>query len=275
MRNFLTRTASAIVFVILFLGGLLWHPTAFAIIFTAVVAIMSFEYMRITLGDKERVAQGISIFANILTFLLFFAVYRYGIPSQWLLIIPLMIIPILISALYCKDSDGYKGVSFTLSSILYIALPFALTNLVVFNGDNQFNGIILLSIMVIIWASDVGAYLFGITLGRKFGKKLFPSVSPNKSWVGYFGGLIISVLAGYAMYKIGIMRYDLSDVLMLTLIINITSTFGDLVESQLKRNFGVKDSGKIMPGHGGLLDRFDGALFAFPAAVAYIILTNL
>lgn len=274
MRNFLTRTASAIVFAALFLAGLLWHPIAFAVIFSAAIAIMTHEYLKITLGNKEIVAQVISVLTNLLLFILFFLMEGYGMNPKLLLIIPVMVMFILLSALYCKDPDGYKALPFSISSVLYISLPFALTNFITFNSKGEFNGVILLCIMAIIWASDVGAYIFGIAFGQKNGHKLFPSISPKKSWEGYFGGLFVSLLAGYALYKLNLIHYSLIDVIILSLIINITSTFGDLAESQLKRNFGVKDSGKIMPGHGGLLDRFDGALFAFPAAVAYIILTN-
>jgi phosphatidate cytidylyltransferase len=145
----------------------------------------------------------------------------------------------------------------------------------VFNGNGDFNGKLLLAFFAIVWGSDVGAYLFGITLGQKYGKKLFPSISPKKSWEGYWGGLLLSLAAGYALYALNFIQYELIHVIIISLIINVTSTFGDLAESQLKRNFGVKDSGKIMPGHGGLLDRFDGALFAFPATVAYIIITTI
>jgi phosphatidate cytidylyltransferase len=275
MRNFLTRTASAIVFAALFLAGLLWHPIAFGVIFSFVIAVMSFEYLRITLGKREIVAQVISVFTNLLLFALFFLMEGYGLNPKWLLTLPVLISLIILSALYCKDENGYKFLPFALTSIIYISLPFALTNFIVFGSNGEFNGLILLCIMIIIWASDVGAYLFGIAFGQKNGHKLFPSISPKKSWEGYWGGLLLSLAAGYALYALNFIQYELIHVIIISLIINVTSTFGDLAESQLKRNFGVKDSGKIMPGHGGLLDRFDGALFAFPATVAYIIITTI
>lgn len=275
MRNFLTRTASAIVFAALFLAGLLWHPIAFGVIFSFVIAVMSFEYLRITLGKREIVAQVISVFTNLLLFALFFLMEGYGLNPKWLLTLPVLVSLIILSALYCKDENGYKSLPFALTSIIYISLPFALTNFIVFGSNGEFNGLILLCIMIIIWASDVGAYLFGIAFGQKNGHKLFPSISPKKSWEGYWGGLLLSLAAGYALYALNFIQYELIHVIIISLIINVTSTFGDLAESQLKRNFGVKDSGKIMPGHGGLLDRFDGALFAFPATVAYIIITTI
>ena len=123
--------------------------------------------------------------------------------------------------------------------------------------------------------SDVGAYLFGMAFGQKHGHKLFPSISPKKSWEGYFGGLALSLAAGWCTGYFHLIDFPWYHCLILALLVNISSTIGDLVESQLKRNFGVKDAGRIMPGHGGLLDRFDGALLAFPVSVLYITLSGL
>lgn len=274
MRNLLIRTASGIVFLAIFLTALLWHPLAYCAIFTAVVAIMMTEYNKITLGGKEKAAGVISVLTGIATFVLFFLSSFYNMDTKWLLIIPVMITIIFFCILFSKDREAYGKAIYSIAAVPYIALPFAVTNLVVFDGLGGFNGLVLLAIMIVIWVSDVGAYLVGITLGRKLGHKLFPSVSPNKSWVGYFGGLLFALATGYVIGITGMTNITTLHWLPLALIINITSTLGDLAESQLKRNFGVKDSGKIMPGHGGLMDRFDGALTAFPAAVLYIFIIN-
>lgn len=274
MRNLLIRTASGIVFLAIFLTALLWHPLAYCAIFTAVVAIMMTEYNRITLGGKEKAAGVISVLTGITTFILFFATTHYKLNPALLLTIPVMVSVIFFCILFCKNKEAYGKAVYSIAAVPYIALPFAVTNLVVIDGQGGFNGLVLLAIMIVIWVSDVGAYLAGITLGRKFTRKLFPSVSPNKSWAGYFGGLFFALVAGYVIGITGMTDIPTLYWLPLALIINITSTLGDLVESQLKRNFGVKDSGKIMPGHGGLLDRFDGALAAFPAAVLYIYLIS-
>ena len=129
--------------------------------------------------------------------------------------------------------------------------------------------------MIIIWSSDVGAYLSGMAFGQKHGHKLFPSISPKKTWEGYFGGLVLALAAGWCIGYFSLVDFPWYHCLALAVLINVTSTVGDLAESQLKRNFGVKDAGRIMPGHGGLLVRFDGALLAFPATVLYIVLFGL
>lgn len=276
MNNFLTRTLSGAVFVVLFLAGLLWHPIAYAAIFTFAVTVMMYEYIKITLGGSLKSAGVFSIFTGALTFVLFFLTQGCGLESKWLLVLPMAALCLPVIVLYSKEKDTYAKSPFLLAGLLYIALPFALTNLIVFDPvTGAFDGKILLAVMIVIWTSDVGAYLFGMSLGQKFGKKLFPSISPKKSWVGYWGGLLLSLVAGWTISRFGLVDFPAVHSVILALIINVTSTLGDLAESQLKRNFGVKDSGNIMPGHGGLLDRFDGALPAFPAAVLYILLNNL
>ena len=275
MKNLLTRTLSGIVFLALFLTALLWTPVAYCALFTFAVIVMMHEYLKITLNGKETAARVIAVITGAALFILMFLCSGYGLPWKWLLVLPVMTSLVLVAVLYCKEGQDYRSTPFLLSSLLYIALPFALTNLIVFSSDGHFDGRILLAVMIIIWSSDVGAYLFGMAFGQKHGHKLFPSISPNKSWEGYFGGLFLSLVAGWCINHFGLTDFPWIHALILALLVNITSTIGDLAESQLKRNFGVKDAGKIMPGHGGLLDRFDGALLAFPVSVLYIILLGL
>ena len=275
MKNLLIRTASGIVFLVIFLTALLWHPIAYCAIFAAVVMIMIHEYLEITIGKKHGALKFVTIFNGTLLFVLMFLHVWKQLPWQWLLIVPIFVMISYCIILFSKDKEDYRSTPFAIASLLYIALPFSMTNLIAFGPDGSFNGIILLTVMIMIWGSDVGAYLVGMTLGRKFGHKLCPNISPNKSWEGYFGGLIFAILSGYILSITGMTGMTIIYSIILAIIVNITSTLGDLAESQLKRNFGVKDAGKIMPGHGGLLDRFDGALFAFPSAVLFIILTLL
>ena len=134
----------------------------------------------------------------------------------------------------------------------------------------EFRGGILLGFFIILWASDVGAYCFGCTMGR-MGPRLFPSVSPKKSWIGSIGGTACAIGAAALIHSFTeLFPFSSADSLIIGALISIGGGFGDLVESQLKRNFGVKDSGSIMPGHGGMLDRFDGALIGFPMAIIYL-----
>lgn len=275
MKNLLTRTLSGAVFLALFLTAMLWHPAAYGVIFMITVFIIMLEYLNITVGSKEKTASILAVITALLAFMLFFFHAGFGLDGKWLLILPVMVTLIATAILFCKESDAYRTTPFILTSLVYIALPFALTNLIVFTPDGGFNGRVLLAVMIIIWSSDVGAYLSGMAFGQRHGHKLFPSISPKKSWEGYFGGLFLSLAAGWCVGYFSMVDYQWYHCLILALLVNISSTIGDLVESQLKRNFGVKDAGRIMPGHGGLLDRFDGALLAFPVAVLYITLSGL
>ncbi|HIR73689.1 MAG TPA: phosphatidate cytidylyltransferase [Candidatus Coprenecus pullicola] len=275
MKNLLTRTLSGAVFLALFLTAMLWHPAAYGVIFMITVFIIMLEYLNITVGSKEKTASILAVITALLAFMLFFFHAGFGLDGKWLLILPVMVTLIATAILFCKESDAYRTTPFILTSLVYIALPFALTNLIVFTPDGGFNGRVLLAVMIIIWSSDVGAYLSGMAFGQRHGHKLFPSISPKKSWEGYFGGLFLSLAAGWCVGYFSMVDYPWYHCLILALLVNISSTIGDLVESQLKRNFGVKDAGSIMPGHGGLLDRFDGALLAFPVSVLYITLSGL
>ncbi len=275
MKNLLVRTLSGAVFLALFLTALLWHPIAYAVLFMAAVLIMMTEYLKITVGPHETAARVIATVTGLLTFLLMFLHSGYGLEPKWLLTLPVLVSIIFVAVLYAREGDAYRTTPFILTSLLYIALPFALTNLIVFSPDGSFDGRVLLAVMIVIWSSDVGAYLSGMAFGQKHGHKLFPSISPKKSWEGYFGGLVLALAAGWCIGYFSLADFPWYHCLALAVLINISSTVGDLAESQLKRNFGVKDAGRIMPGHGGLLDRFDGALLAFPVTVLYISLFGL
>lgn len=236
---------------------------------------MMFEYLRMTLGKKHLFAQFLSILTGVLLFAFLFFYKYHCLNERFIAIIPILLAAIFISLLFDKDSDSYRSYPYLLSGILYISLPFTLSILLTSGVDGNFNGLLLLSLMIILWSNDVGAYIFGMSFGQKNGHKLFPSISPKKSWEGFFGGLLTSLLAGWLLSHYLLLPFGLLHSLVISLLICLFGTLGDLSESQLKRNFGVKDAGKIMPGHGGLLDRFDGALLSFPVVISYIYLTGL
>lgn len=272
MKSLLTRTVSGIVFLAVMLGALLWTPMAFGAVFSFIVAVMMGEYLHISLGKTHIIGQVLSIVTGVLLFLGVFLIKGYGMDPSYLFFLTMPLAGILISVLFEKESGTYQNYPYLLGSILYIALPFTLINFISFPGEGKFDGMTVLSLMIILWSSDVGAYIFGMTFGQKHGHKLFPSISPKKSWEGYFGSLFTSLLAGFLLSHFFIFSVSYVHALIIALIINIFGTLGDLAESQLKRHFGVKDAGKIMPGHGGLLDRFDGAILAFPVAIAYLMI---
>ena len=121
----------------------------------------------------------------------------------------------------------------------------------------------------------VGAYIFGCTFGQKYGRKLFPEISPKKSWIGFWGGFAVAILVAVGLHYAGLLRLSLMKSVAIGIVINISGVYGDLIESQWKRHYSVKDSGKGIPGHGGYLDRFDSALTALPMGIIFIEMTRL
>lgn len=177
---------------------------------------------------------------------------------------------LFIVGLYDKSGTHVENIVWEIGGIVYIAVPMALLTALPLNGVYGtiiYTPSILLSILFTVWANDVGAYLTGVAFGRR---KLFERISPNKSWEGFFGGVACAILVG------GICGYALAPSPNSILVwggagavIAISGVFGDLIESMLKRSVGIKDSGNILPGHGGFLDRFDALILAAPFVYTY------
>lgn len=291
MKNFIIRTLSGAAFIALVIVSILYGPVTFAVVFGCIMVIATLEYLKITMSGvdsgKTLLVRAFTIVAAISMFVNTFLVVAYGADPLYLLFIVLPVIGIFISNMYVKSfnvhnfeevegkkvrtPNGYEVFPFAVTSLFYVALPFSLMSLVLFDKTGVYNGNILLSMMILLWCTDVGAYLLGSTLGQKLNHRLFLSISPKKSWEGFWGGMICSVAGALVLQATGLLELSKFDAVAVGVIICIFGVIGDLVESQLKRNFGVKDSGTIMPGHGGMLDRFDGALLAFPVAIVYII----
>jgi len=276
MSNLVTRTISGTFFLAILITSLLWRAEAFGIVFLFIVIVMMKEYLRISLNGRYRIPAMLSVLSGAMLFCLSFAISCYGISAEWLVLVPVTILLIPVTVLLEHHQKEYQFSPFLWCSILYIALPFSMTPLICFgqDADSSFNAIPLLAILIMLWCSDIGAYVFGLSLGKFFSRKLCPEISPKKTWIGYYGGLAAALLSGFLISESGMVNYGTFHTMMIALTVNLAGTFGDLAESQFKRHFSVKDSGTIMPGHGGLLDRFDGALLAFPAAISYILLLN-
>ena len=173
-----------------------------------------------------------------------------------------------------RHKDPLRNWAFAFAAQVYIALGFAMLNVLAFRydavtGQTAFEWIFPLSVFIFLWTSDTGAYCCGSLLSRYFPAKLFERVSPKKSWVGSIGGGLLCIVAAVVINALCPGKMELVYWIGLALTVCVFGTWGDLVESLLKRQLGIKDSGNILPGHGGMLDRFDSALLAIPAAVLY------
>lgn len=275
MNNFIKRTLSGLGFVAIMLAALLTNKFVFGIVMLLSLVVMMREFLHMTCGSEYRYSQILSIFAGVTLFVLTYLFKGFNFPGRLVILAFIPVFVVMINSLYVKDKSRFDKFANLYTAILYIAVPWSVFNFAVFNGCGDFNGKLLLAFFAIVWGSDVGAYLFGITLGQKYGKKLFPSISPKKSWIGFWGGIVMAVGVAVGLHYMGLFCFDIVHCIIMALLLSVTGVYGDLIESQWKRHYEVKDSGTIIPGHGGLLDRFDSALIAIPIGIIYLVVMNV
>ncbi len=283
MSNFWQRLIFGLVYVALLLGCVLWCKYSFLALFAFFTGGMIYEFLRITMGNRYQVAQALTIVAGVLFFVLAWGVRSFPeiIPAKACFLAFIPVLFVMSTSLYAKDKTDFGEFANVYTSLLYVAIPMAAMNFIVMDKSGNFNGLILIFFFILIWASDVGAYVFGMSLGQKFGKKLCPSISPKKSWIGFWGGMFCCVLVSVVVSLTGVYTYaglesfEWYHALALAVVMNIAGVYGDLFESQWKRHYAVKDSGKIIPGHGGLMDRLDSTIFAVPVGIIYLTIFNL
>ncbi|MDO4186656.1 MAG: phosphatidate cytidylyltransferase [Bacteroidales bacterium] len=272
MKNFITRAITGLLFVVIMVGGILYNPLSFGFLFALISMLTVFEFGQLVNQSGEVYIS--KVLTSIGAAYLFLAFMAYSMNVEGVRIFTpylAFLLFILIKELYQKRENPIGNWAYSMLSQLYIALPFATLNLLGFQGNAEdgsiaYNPIFPLSIFIFLWLSDTGAYCFGSLLGKH---RLFERISPKKSWEGCIGGGIVSLASAFALaYFFPFMTYAEWAGLALTVV--VFGTWGDLVESLMKRQLGVKDSGNFLPGHGGLLDRFDSSLIAIPAAVIYL-----
>lgn len=257
------------------LAALLTNKYIFGVVMLASLVIMMREFLHMTCGKNYWFSQILSILAGATLFTLTYLFRGFGFPGKIVILAFIPVFILMINSLYVKDKSRFDKFSNLYAALVYIAVPWTVLNFAAFNVDGEFSGVMLLCFFAIIWGTDVGAYLFGITLGQKYGKKLFPSISPKKSWIGFWGGMFTAVAVAVGLHFVGIFKFDLLHCIIMAMLLCVTGVYGDLIESQWKRHYEVKDSGNIIPGHGGLLDRFDSALIAIPIGIIYLVMINV
>ena len=281
MRNFIIRALTGIVYVALLVGCTVWSPVTAFFFFALVAASCVGEFCMLV---NRHAGASVVISLNVLAaFLLVASVWLYCIGSpttgQSLALYVLLVIYLLVSELYRGSDNPLRNWALSLFSHVYAAVPFALLPMLSVRYDAAASSYAYtwqypLALFVFLWSNDTGAYLFGVTLGRYFPAKLFPSISPKKSWVGSIGGGLLTMVLSVACWRLFPDTLLLWQWMGFALVVVIFGTWGDLVESRFKRQLGIKDSGNVLPGHGGLLDRFDSALLAIPAVVIYFLLVQ-
>lgn len=276
-NNFIQRAITGAIFVAVLIGGIVSGPIPFTILFSLISALTIYEFGTIIGKSGEvQINKSITILAGIFLFIGFG--YLGVAPGKNEILIPylFLIIYLLVSELYLKKKNPVHNWAYAMMSQIYIALPFALLNVLAYHTSSdgsisEYNPILPLSIFIFNWVNDTGAYCTGMLFGKH---RLFERISPKKSWEGSIGGGVFSIIVAIAMAHF-FPFMSTATWIGLGLTVVIFGTWGDLTESLLKRTLGIKDSGNILPGHGGMLDRFDSTILAVPAAVVYLYIISL
>ena len=281
MKNFIIRTITAVFFVAAVVTCFL-NPRAMVFLFALVTGMTIWEFTGLVNNETPVTVNRMICTVAGVYFFLAMAGYNSGLTPATVFIPYLVsIIYLMVAELYLKQEDPIGDWAYTMLSQLYIALPFSLLNVLAFRStgyDIQYTYLVPLAVFVFLWINDTGAYLCGSLLGKH---KLFPRISPGKSWEGSIGGgllvIAVAVLVWYLTEQYGVNDIQLNALEWagLGLTVVVFGTWGDLTESLFKRTLGIKDSGSILPGHGGMLDRFDSSLMAIPAAVVYLYTLTL
>jgi phosphatidate cytidylyltransferase len=275
MQGLWKRLTTAIIFVVIMVAGMYINRYTFTLLFLIIAGGCLYEFLSMTLDRHSRrdaFRKGLGVAMGVLPLLLVSALsLGYVSDSEGFiqlasLLFSPFVFTVFIYELYSNSREPFGNIAYMILGLFYIGIPFALVSFIAFDGEVFYYRIVF-GLLLLTWVNDTGAYL----VGSQFGKTpLFPRISPNKTWEGTIGGAVTCVVFGYLLHlvfdDIGLVQW-----LVLAVIVAIFGGLGDLVESMLKRSVGVKDSGNLLPGHGGLLDRFDAFIFVIPFAAAYIL----
>jgi phosphatidate cytidylyltransferase len=275
MKGLMRRAATAVIFVIVMLSGLFGGRYSFVALFAVITSLCLWEFFNMVLNRYSKRAffrMMVGIMFGLMPFVLtsILQVHRTLPEQQYAILGSVLFFPFIFLAfiyeLFTDSKAPFQNVGFIVLGMVYIGAPFALLDFIAFH-DNHFYSKTVFGLLLLSWTNDTGAYLIGSNFGKH---ALHPKISPKKTWEGTIGGVVFTFLVGFALYYL-LEELLLQDWIVLAAIVAIFGTMGDLVESMLKRSVGVKDSGTILPGHGGVLDRFDAFIFILPFAAAYLL----
>ena len=280
MKNLMVRTLSGLVLVAVFVGAVLGSQWSFGALLLLILVGGQTEFYKLARETGLSPQRWMGLAVGVLLFALNFIVFRQfsrsvtdeagGAVLYLLLYIGLLLPTLFVCELFRRSTTPLANLGATLLGVLYVAVPLSLLLYVpVLAGDGVWRPETVLCYIFIIWANDVFAYLVGMTFGRH---RLCERLSPKKSWEGFFGGLAGAVATGLAAaYALDANYWVWGG---LALVASLSGVAGDLVESMFKREAGVKDSGQVIPGHGGVLDRFDALLLSAPYVFLYLLLVG-
>ncbi|MBU1013026.1 MAG: phosphatidate cytidylyltransferase [Bacteroidetes bacterium] len=267
MKNLVTRSLTGIVFVIVVIGSVMLGSMTFSAFMLMLSIIGITEYIKLRPNTFKTFTDKISLLlSGIGLFVIVFLVQTRIIKIENLNLLFVLFLIIVIRTLILSPKEAITKISEFVFGLAYVVIPFVL--MIGFYQSDTPSKLpeLLIGFFIILWFNDVFAYIVGSLIGKT---KLYEKISPKKTWEGTIGGTILSVLSAYLLSTI-FLSLNLTNWLVIGFLISIFATLGDLTESMFKRQANVKDSGNIMPGHGGILDRFDGLLLAAPAIYVYL-----
>ncbi len=269
LKEFFTRTLTGAALAVVILGAIFWSPWAFFILMAVVSLIGLFEFNK--LFQPSGYGSGSLIFyvVGVAVYLLTALAGMSVIDVSYALLVVLSFFVLIAAELFRVQEHSWRHAAGSVIGVIYVAIPFGMMNaFFVMKSADVAVPWIMLALFILVWVNDIFAYLIGSTLGKH---KLSAKLSPKKTWEGTLGGIVFTLAAAWIFGRLA-PELSLVQWLVLGLIISIAANLGDLAESMLKRSAGVKDSGKILPGHGGILDRFDAVIFATPFVFFYLFL---
>jgi len=267
LKEFVTRALTGAVFAVLVIGSILWSPWAFFVLMGAFAVIGLFEFVKLFPSDPRPRGTVIYYFLGLAVYVLVGLTGMNILDFSNLLMVVLSFFILIGVEVFRQPKPSWIQIAAGFSALIYIALPFGLMNSLFWVGSGNMSfPWILLALFILVWANDVFAYLVGSTIGKH---KLYEKISPGKTWEGSIGGFLFTLVFAWIFSRFAL-NLNLTHWLWIGVIVSVAANLGDLAESLLKRNAGVKDAGTIFPGHGGVLDRFDAVLFATPFVFFYL-----
>lgn len=273
-RNIITRGVAGVVYIAILLFGILHNKYSFVIVFGLILVLALNEFFRLI---EQKTPHLISKLFNIISGLAIFISAYLFLDGKSILALPISalayLLALLVSAIIINRTDIFNTIIYSAFGHLYITLPFCLLLLISYEyklANTIYHYAFVLAVFVFIWINDTFAFATGITMGKN---KLLERISPKKTIEGFVGGIFFTMLAGVG-FSFLFTEYNIFFWVGFALITSLFATLGDLFESLIKRTYNVKDSGQLIPGHGGILDRIDSLLFVIPAIYIYLLITN-
>ena len=277
MKGLIRRATTALIFVVVMLAGTFGGRYSFVALFAIITALCLWEYLSMVLTKYTKrdfyrmlLGVGFGLTPFVLSSILHMRPVQSQTTDQFVIVTSFLFFPFIFLAfvyeLFSGSKTPFQNVGFIVLGMVYIGAPFALLDFIAFK-EGEFSGLIVFGLLLLTWMNDTGAYIAGSNFGKT---PLFATVSPKKTWEGTIGGVLTTILVAY-LFSLFTSELRTGDWMVLGAIVAVFGSVGDLVESMLKRSVGVKDSGTLLPGHGGVLDRFDAFIFILPFAAAYLL----